>query len=177
MLYQCEYQSVLGNIILLSNGEQLTGLNFETGRMFRDWNLDQIPVQEELAIFRLTKQWLSDYFAGKNPTIEQIPMKYSGSEFCMQVWNLLLEIPYGETVTYGELAKKIAKQRNLDKMSAQAIGYAVGHNPISILIPCHRVVGANGNLTGYGGGLDKKIALLRLEGVDMEPFILKETKK
>lgn len=113
------------------------------------------------------KKWLDRYFNGEKPKISEIDLSPKGSEFAKKVWEILCKIPYGEVTTYGEIAKKIAKTMNKDKMSAQAVGGAVGHNPISIIIPCHRVVGSNGSLTGYAGGIDKKISLLKHEGVDM----------
>lgn len=117
-----------------------------------------------------TKKWLDRYFRGEMPQIDELSLAPSGNEFRKEVWKILCEIPYGEVTTYGEISRKIAKNRGIDKMSAQAIGGAVGHNPISIIIPCHRVVGADGSLTGYAGGIQKKIKLLKLEGADMEKF-------
>ncbi|MCI9156887.1 MAG: methylated-DNA--[protein]-cysteine S-methyltransferase, partial [Lawsonibacter sp.] len=116
--------------------------------------------------------WLDRYFAGERPAISELPLAPIGSEFRKEVWQVLCEIPYGETTTYGEISQKIAARRGLERMSAQAVGGAVGHNPISIIVPCHRVVGSNGSLTGYAGGLQKKIKLLTHEGVDMERFFV-----
>ena len=116
-----------------------------------------------------TIQWLDVYFAEKEPDFTP-PLHLIGSDFRQAVWNILLSIPYGQTMTYGQIAKQLAKNTGIDKMSAQAVGGAVGHNPISIIVPCHRVVGTNGSLTGYAGGLDKKIALLKLEKADTERF-------
>ena len=116
-----------------------------------------------------TIQWLDVYFAGKEPDFTP-SLHLIGSDFRQAVWNILLSIPYGRTMTYGQIAKQLAKNTGIDKMSAQAVGGAVGHNPISIIVPCHRVVGTNGSLTGYAGGLDKKIALLKLEKTDTERF-------
>ena len=113
-------------------------------------------------------RWLDKYFAGKKPAISDLPLKPQGSEFRHVIWKLLCDIPYGQTSTYGELATKAAKILGKDHMASLAVGGAVGHNPISIIVPCHRVVGANGSLTGYAGGLDKKIALLAHEGIDTE---------
>ena len=116
--------------------------------------------------------WLDRYFAGENPQISELPLAPSGSDFRQMVWKILCDIPSGQTTTYGEIAKKIAARTGRSTMSAQAVGGAVGHNPISIIIPCHRVVGTNGSLTGYAGGIDKKIALLELEGVDMTKYFV-----
>lgn len=116
-----------------------------------------------------TTQWLDVYFAGKEPDFTPL-LHLVGSDFRQAVWNILLSIPYGRTMTYGQIAKQLAKNTGIDKMSAQAVGGAVGHNPISIIVPCHRVVGASGSLTGYAGGLDKKIALLELEKTDTARF-------
>ena len=120
-------------------------------------------------VFELVKKWLDIYFSGRKPDFMP-PVHMIGSEFRRQVWKILREIPYGETITYGALAKRIAEEKGLKRMSAQAVGGAVGHNEISIIIPCHRVVGSDGSLTGYAGGIDKKERLLMLEGVNMENF-------
>lgn len=147
-----------------SDGNALTGLWFEGQKYFGvDFPKEKIVYeQKELPIFEETIRWLDLYFSGKEPDF--LPeLSLNGTEFRKEVWKLLLEIPYGETVTYGEIAGKIAKKKGLLTMSAQAVGGAVGHNPISILVPCHRVVGSDGSLTGYAGGLDKKLALLTLE--------------
>lgn len=107
--------------------------------------------------------WLDSYFSGEQPSVSDLPLAPSGSEFQLSVWKILCQIPYGEVMTYGEIAQMIASERGIKHMSAQAVGGAVGHNPISIIIPCHRVIGANGNLTGYAGGIDKKEWLLTHE--------------
>ena len=119
-----------------------------------------------IPVLAAAKNWLDSYFAGKKPDISQLPLAPSGSAFRQDVWRVLCEIPYGEVTTYGEIAKKIAARRRQKSMSSQAVGGAVGHNPISIIIPCHRVVGTSGSLTGFSGGIDKKVKLLELEGVD-----------
>ena len=147
-----------------SDGNALTGLWFERQKYFgADFPKEKIVYEQKaLPIFGETIRWLDLYFSGKEPDF--LPeLSLNGTEFRKEVWKLLLEIPYGETVTYGEIAGKIAKKKGLLTMSAQAVGGAVGHNPISILVPCHRVVGSDGSLTGYAGGLDKKLALLTLE--------------
>ena len=156
------YSSPLGGITLASNGTHLIGLWFDGQKYFADTL--QNPVQEEsLPIFKDTCRWLDMYFSGKKPSFTP-PIQMRTTPFPKQVWEILLQIPYGHTMTYGEISDKIAKEKGIKKMSAQAVGGAVGHNSISLIIPCHRVVGANGNLTGYAGGLDKKIYLLKLEG-------------
>ena len=122
-----------------------------------------------MSCFDQVKEWLDIYFTGRDPGFFP-KMHLAGSDFRNRVGEIMLEIPFGKIVTYGWIANRIAKERGLEKMSAQAVGGAVSHNPISIIVPCHRVVGANGNLTGYGGGIDRKIALLELEGNDMSQF-------
>ena len=169
MEYKCFYESAMGRIVLTSDGENLTSLWFTTSRFSELCEIEKEQFHEELPVFHKTCRWLDAYFKGQNPKID-IPMRLSGSAFCLRVWEILKTIPYGQTITYGDIAKQIAAEQGKAKMSAQAVGYAVGHNPISIIIPCHRVVGAKGNLTGYGGGLDKKIQLLTLENVAMDAF-------
>jgi methylated-DNA-[protein]-cysteine S-methyltransferase len=174
MLYSSYYPSPLGRILLASKENHLIGLWFEGQKYFGASYTEEIVCSQEetiakptekrnLPIFSATQRWLDDYFAGKKPAISALPLAPEGSDFRKAVWDVLCVIPYGQTITYGEIAKKIATQRNKPSMSSQAIGGAVGHNPISIIIPCHRVVGANGNLTGYAGGIDKKIKLLEHE--------------
>lgn len=156
------YQSPIGKILLAADEVGLTGLWFERQKYFA-LHPDENAEEKELPVFLQTKRWLDVYFAGEEPDF-QVPVHFNGTEFQNQVWNLLCKIPYGQTTTYGEIAGRIALQRGLKSMSAQAVGGAVGRNPISIIVPCHRVVGANDRLTGYAGGLDKKQVLLKLEG-------------
>ena len=163
MEYKCYYKSKLGKIILLSNGKELTYLCFDSSRFINEINKINFIEGGNLEIFDLTKKWLDRYFSKENPNPKEVPIMVNGSNFSKKVWEILKKIPYGEVATYGDVAKQIAKNNNMKKMSAQAVGHAVGHNPISIIIPCHRVIGANGNLTGYGGGIEKKIELLKLE--------------
>ena len=164
------YPSKLGNILLASKNDALIGLWIE-GQKYAFSNIhEKIIENPNDAILVQTKNWLDLYFNHQNPDILQLKLAPEGGEFRQMVWKLLLQIPYGTTTTYNDLAKKIAKQKGIKKMSAQAIGNAVGHNPISIIIPCHRVVGSNGSLTGYAGGIDKKIFLLKHEGIDTEKF-------
>ena len=166
--YKSEYKSPLGNItICCDEDEKVVGLFFKNQKYFAD-NIDgKITENNNLKIFVMVKSWLDRYFAGKKPNIKEIPIKFIGNDFRKSVWKILYEIPYGKVLTYGDIAKQIAKQQGITKMSAQAIGGAVGHNPISIIVPCHRVVGKNGKLTGYAAGLNKKKKLLELEQVNM----------
>ena len=171
MEYIQHYQSALGSITMASDGEVLTGLWFE-GQKYFGATLQKEKEEGELPVFRETRQWLDIYFSGKMPDFTPPLFLKNGSDFRQEVWNILLTIPYGKTMTYGEIAACIAKKRGLKRMSAQAVGGAVGHNPISIIVPCHRVVGSNGNLTGYAGGIDKKVELLRMEHMDMSQFYI-----
>lgn len=170
MQYTSHYQSPIGNILLAADEIGLTGLWFEGQKYFALY-LDKEHEEKELPIFKQTKRWLDVYFSGKEPDFS-VPLHFTGTDFQNEVWEILYSIPYGTTMTYGEIAKQIAAKRGLKRMSAQAIGGAVGHNEISIIVPCHRVVGSNGSLTGYAGGLDKKIWLLTLEKVDMQSFFV-----
>lgn len=172
MEYKSYYESKIGTIILTSDGNYLTGLWFTTSRFKKLRKVEQNQIQDELKIFSITKKWLDQYFNGEKPDLNAVPIKLIGTEFSCRVWEILKKIPYGRTVTYGEIAEKIANEKGIAKMSAQAVGHAVGHNPISIIIPCHRVMGSKGNLTGYGGGIDKKIGLLEIERTDMTNFYI-----
>lgn len=156
-----------GKILLASKDNKLIGLWIDGQKYFLGNLKEEMQEKEDEIIFVKTKKWLDRYFNGEKPKIFELDLAPMGSDFAKNVWKILCEIPYGEVTTYGEIAKKIAKIMNKDKMSAQAIGGAVGHNPISIIIPCHRVVGTNGSLTGYAGGVDKKIKLLEHENVDL----------
>ncbi len=168
MQYTTTYQSPLGEILLAADDIGLTGLWFDGEKFYAD-SLDPEHEERMVPVFELVKKWLDIYFSGRKPDFMP-PVHMIGSEFRRQVWKILREIPYGETITYGALAKRIAEEKGLKRMSAQAVGGAVGHNEISIIIPCHRVVGSDGSLTGYAGGIDKKERLLMLEGVNMENF-------
>ncbi len=155
------YVSPLGGITLASDGESLTGLWLDGQKSFPH-KLVEESTEVELPIFTQTCNWLDIYFSGKEPDFTP-PISLCTTPFRKAVYDILLTIPYGQTMTYGEIASILAEQQGVERMSAQAVGSAVGHNPISIIIPCHRVVGADGSLTGYAGGLDKKTALLKLE--------------
>ncbi|MCM1049594.1 MAG: methylated-DNA--[protein]-cysteine S-methyltransferase [Clostridiales bacterium] len=161
MQYTSKYESPLGSIMLAADEIGLTGLWFEGQKYFALY-LDKENVEKELPIFEQTKKWLDIYFSGNEPDFKP-PLHFTGSAFQNEVWEILYQIPYGQTTTYGAIAKQLAKKKGLARMSAQAVGGAVAHNEISIIVPCHRVVGANGSLTGYAGGIDKKIALLKME--------------
>lgn len=166
MDYIYHYQSFLGGITMASDGTHLIGLWFDGQKYFAD-SLRR-PIQEKsLPVFKDTCRWLDTYFSGKNPGFTP-PIAMRTTPFRKQVWEIMLQIPYGHTLTYGEIADKIAKKRGMKKMSAQAVGGAVGHNSISLIIPCHRVIGAGGNLTGYAGGIKTKIKLLNLEGIQLK---------
>ena len=165
MVYTCRYKSPLGEILLAADEIGLTGLWFEGEKYFAD-NLPEEHKSQETQVLSETKHWLDIYFTGKEPDFFP-PLHPMGSIFRQSVWDILLQIPYGQTTTYGEIAHRLARTQGLSKMSAQAVGGAVGHNEISIIIPCHRVVGTNGSLTGYAGGIAKKIWLLELEHTDM----------
>lgn len=165
MLYYKKLASPLGEITLRSDGEALTGLWFADDKHYGAKDIAGAALAD-LDIFTQAENWLAEYFAGREPKVS-VPLKLQGSEFQMQVWRLLQDIPYGRLVTYGDIAKKIAAQKGVVRMSAQAVGGAVGHNPLCIIVPCHRVVGANGSLTGYGGGMWRKVRLLELEKADM----------
>lgn len=170
MMYTTQYTSPLGNMLLAADAIGLTGAWFE-GQKYFARSLDAEYQERETSVLTDTKRWLDLYFRGIQPDFLP-PLHPIGSAFQQSVWEILLQIPYGHTTTYGEIARQIAQKQGISRMSAQAVGGAVGHNPISILIPCHRVVGTNGSLTGYAGGIEKKIQLLTLEKCDMHSFIV-----
>lgn len=165
MLYYKKISSPLGEITLRSNGESLTGLWFADDKHYGDKDI-QDARDAELPVFVLAEKWLAEYFAGHEPKVD-VALQFTGSDFQKRVWKILQNIPYGSLVTYGDIAREIAKQNGLARMSAQAVGGAVGRNPLCIIVPCHRVVGTNGSLTGYGGGMWRKVRLLEVENVDM----------
>ena len=191
--YMKFYNSPAGRLTLITDGEALNALLLqkETEAMNLEETTGEMPC-EAAGIFAAAETWLDDYFAGKkceNPKLfsegkgqvktyllkvgrDSILLRPEGSDFRQEVWKILCEIPYGETITYGEIAGRMAKIRGKKKMAAQAVGGAVGNNPISIIIPCHRVVGAGGNLVGYGGGIPMKVQLIQLEGMDINDFTI-----
>ncbi len=167
MYHNTTYLSPIGTITLASDGTNLVGLWME-GQKYHSASIPEAMVKkDDLPVFDDTKKWLDKYFADKKPSISELPLAPIGSEFRQGVWDILCEIPYGEVLTYGQIAARMAVKMSTKSMSSQAVGGAVGHNPISIIIPCHRVVGTNGSLTGYAGGINRKVKLLELEGVDM----------
>ena len=172
MLYINHYQSPLGAMTMSSNGEALTGLWFDCSQQNNSFlqGMKREKANYHSTIFDEAEEWLNIYFTGRTPDF--MPnISLDGTEFQKTVWDILLSIPYGGIITYGEIADKIAKARGIKRMSAQAVGGAVSHNPISLIVPCHRVVGRNGKLTGYAGGIDNKLRLLRLEGVDTSKMV------
>ena len=170
MEYIHHYNSPLGGITLASDGEALIGLWFDGQKYFGD-TLSKEYHEQNLPVFEQADKWLDIYFSGKAPDFTP-PLNMKTTAFRKAVWEIMLTIPFGQTMTYGQIADKIAKQNGLSTMSAQAVGGAVGHNSISLIIPCHRVVGTNGSLTGYAGGIDKKVELLTLEKADMSKFFV-----
>ena len=170
MVYTQRYASPVGDMLLAADEIGLTGVWFDGEKFFAD-NLPPEHEERETPTLAAAKRWLDIYFKGKEPDFTP-PLHPVGSPFRRKVWDILLKIPYGQTVTYGLIARELAAQEGWARMSAQAVGGAVGHNEISIIIPCHRVVGTSGSLTGYAGGLDKKIALLKTEHVDMGRFFV-----
>lgn len=165
MIVTQHYDSPLGGILLAADEIGLRGLWFD-GQKYFARGLPGKCVEGDTPALSEAKRWLDIYFTGEEPDFLP-PLHPVGSPFQQSVWEILLRIPYGRTVTYGEIARRLAEKSGRARVSAQAVGGAVGHNEISILIPCHRVVGTGGSLTGYAGGIDKKVRLLELEGADM----------
>lgn len=168
--YTATFQSPIGRIILEADEMGLTGLWFDKRKLSEETESLEESGQR-LSVFEPVRRWLTVYFTGKEPDFVP-PIHLNGTAFQRDVWDILLQIPYGKTMTYGEVAGVVAGKRGIARMSAQAVGGAVGSNPISIIVPCHRVVGANGSLTGYAGGIQRKAELLTLEGVDMDAFFI-----
>ena len=152
------YFSPIGILTISSTETNIVGISFEDESLYENYNENEniIPINKAVL-------WLDEFFQGKNPSIDLLPIQLSGTAFQKKVWDRLCRIPFGQTVTYGEIAKEIAQENNLKKMSAQAVGQAIGANPICIVIPCHRVIGSNGKLTGFSGGIEKKKLLLEHE--------------
>lgn len=165
MVYTCEYESPLGRITIAANEDAITGLWF-IGQKYYGQGLPGKREEKATALLEEAKQWLDIYFSGKGPDFLP-PLQYGSTPFRKLVCDIMLTIPYGHTMTYGDIAKEAARRLHKEKMSPQATGGAVGHNPITLMIPCHRVVGSSGSLTGYAGGMERKMALLELEKADM----------
>ncbi|MDR0547982.1 MAG: methylated-DNA--[protein]-cysteine S-methyltransferase [Deltaproteobacteria bacterium] len=161
MIYATYYNSPLGDILLASDKKSLTGLWFVGQKYYPPVMEEESVNNSDMPLFKTVSQWLEAYFASKNPNLADLPLDPYGGEFRQSVWRQLLSIPYGQVMTYGAIARQVGCK------SAQAVGGAVGHNQISIIIPCHRVIGSGGNLTGYAGGIDRKLKLLELEGIDI----------
>ena len=170
MVFVQHYDSPLGPITLACDETAIIGLWFDGQKYFGNILPEQLA-EKEHPLLQDAKRWLDIYFSGRAPDFTP-PLRYDSTPFRKVVCDIMLPIPYGKTMTYGEIAAEIAIQQGLEKMSAQAVGGAVGHNPISLMIPCHRVVGTSGSLTGYAGGIDKKMKLLELECTDMTGFLL-----
>ncbi|MDR3126575.1 MAG: methylated-DNA--[protein]-cysteine S-methyltransferase [Rickettsiales bacterium] len=167
MYYSTTYSSPLGAYMLACDGASLVGLWLEGQKYYGNSVPANMEKKGGMPVFAAAKDWLDRYFAGEKPVASELPLAPIGGGFRRSVWDILCEIPYGEVMTYGEIAKKVAARLDKKSMAGQAVGNAVGHNPISIIIPCHRVVGTNGSLTGYAGGVETKMKLLELEGVDI----------
>lgn len=173
MYYSTTYPSPIGIITIACNeSNNLVGLWIEGQKYHGDTITKDVLKDSTRPIFAVAEKWLDKYFSGAKPDISELPLAPIGSEFRQAVWSILREIPYGQVTTYGNIAKKVAAKINKEKMSSRAVGGAVGRNPISIIIPCHRVIGSNGSLTGYAGGVHRKVKLLKLEGVDMERLFI-----
>lgn len=170
MVHTINYSSPLGEILLAADEIGLTGVWFH-GQKYFAHSLTEESVEGTVPALVQAKEWLDIYFGGSEPNFTP-PLHPIGSDFQRGVWDILLKIPYGKTVTYGDIARELAKKKGIAKMSAQAVGGAVGHNEILMIIPCHRVVGTNGSLTGYAGGIDRKVSLLTLEKADMGGFFV-----
>lgn len=172
MYYSTNYSSIIGNLTLVCFEDKLIGLWIDGQKHFGGSSnspiLKKALPNDNCLIFDKTKRWLDFYFYGKNPSINELSLAPIGSDFQQKVWKILTQIPHGKVVTYGCLAKNIVEKMQKKNMSAQAVGYAIGCNRISIVIPCHRVVGSDGNLTGFSAGIDNKRKLLEIEGIDTD---------
>ncbi len=170
MAFSTKYETgLIGELTLASDGESIIGCWFENDRLFGDTVEGPLIENDDIPVFDDARRWLDRYFKGENPAIDDLPLNPNGSDFRHLVWGKLKQISYGTTVTYGDIARQLEFETG-KRVSSQAVGGAVGHNPLCVIVPCHRVMGANGNLTGFGGGLDTKIKLLEHEHVDMERF-------
>ncbi|MCL2807289.1 MAG: methylated-DNA--[protein]-cysteine S-methyltransferase [Coriobacteriia bacterium] len=170
MYYATQYHSPIGLLTLACKDEKLAGLWVEGQKHHGAGMTNELVFKDDPLVFGATKLWLDRYFGGLAPEPEELALTFQGSDFRRGVWSILCKIPYGSVITYGEIAKRMAASLGKAHMASQAVGAAVGRNPISIIVPCHRVVGASGNLTGYAGGLARKLSLLKLEGVDTSHY-------
>ncbi|HBH94629.1 MAG TPA: 6-O-methylguanine DNA methyltransferase [Ruminococcaceae bacterium] len=170
MHYTSSYKSPAGEILLAADETGVTGVWFKGGKYYARC-LDKVNESKETTIIKQLKKWLDIYFSGNEPDFTP-PFHLTGTDFQIEVWNILCKIPYGSTTTYSEIARKIAKNRGLERMSAQAVGTAVGKNNVNLIVPCHRVISVNNSLSGYAGGIDKKIRLLKLEGAWRDEFFV-----
>ena len=161
MNYFYKYNSPLGEMTMISSNGNLAVLAFDGKEIFKKYSLLNFE-EKNIPVFKLTAKWLNVYFSKNKPEFTP-PLALIGSDFEKEVWSITQNVTYGKTSTYGKIAAEIAKRRGIKKMSSQAVGNALGHNPVAIIIPCHRVIGSDGKLTGYSGGIDKKAALLELE--------------
>lgn len=165
MIYTSNYKSPIGNLLLASKDDKLVGVWMENQKYYLSNFNEEIEQSNNLEVLVNTKKWLNRYFRGEKPNIDELEIELIGTEFRKSVWQILKTIPYGKVITYNDIAKELARQKGIKRMSAQAVGGAVAHNPISIIIPCHRVIGTNGSLIGYAGGIKKKEYLLKHEKV------------
>ncbi len=172
MTYTVRVESPVGGLLLAARGGALVGVWMEGQKYFPDFSGEEVRDGAGEPVLTGARRWLEAYFAGERPEISALTLAPEGSEFRKRVWQRLCEVPYGEVVSYGAIARELARERGVNSFSAQAVGGAVGHNPISIIIPCHRVVGAGGNPTGYAGGVERKLWLLRHEGVDVSGLVM-----
>lgn len=168
--YSTHYDSPLGKLLIVTDEESIVGVWYENQKYKEKTIPKEMTESADHSIVKKAVIWLEDYFKGGKIDSSNLPLAPVGGEFRQQVWTILTSIPYGEVMTYGEIAKEVATRLGKENMSAQAVGGAVGHNPLCIIVPCHRVVGSNGSLTGYSGGIDKKTKLLEHEGVDLAKF-------
>lgn len=172
MIIFSHYSSFLGDLLLAVKEDKLIGLWIEGQKYYLANFQEEMKEDNQNEMIVKTKKWLDKYFKGEKPSIKDLDYYFIGTDFQKQVWKILQTIPYGTVVTYKDIALELAKQKGIKSMSSQAVGGAVGHNPISIIIPCHRVIGSNKSLTGYAGGIDKKLKLLELEKVDVSSFMI-----
>lgn len=170
MVFSSYYQSPIGKLLIASKNNQIIGVWLKDQKYYLENIEEKMVISDHIPVIIQTKKWLREYFNGEKPNIEELPLNPIGSDFRRKVWKILTKIPYGTVTTYKRVSEILAEEMNLQHMSAQAVGAAIGHNPISIIIPCHRVIGTNGSLVGYSGGLNKKEILLNHEKKTSHPF-------